>query len=144
MLKPTYFSTEGPCYLTDMPENATCVAQIDALDLSDVRDTVGDVTFGQLQGHWLKSKLAPEIPKPYERALWFQANMAISKAKREGWIKEVPHIPQTKSDDCDYDQELMARWFAKMDAADEEAADEEYRCLALLGRVALHETWPAS
>ena len=89
-----------------------CWTQIDPEFIQEVQQTLGNWTFGQLEKHWVKSAGESE-PNPFERALWFHANMATRKARENGWIHELPKIPDTAS--VGYDKEMVGRFFASMD-----------------------------
>ena len=64
--------------------------------MSDVQSILNrDVTFGKLEGHWLRSDGRVK-PPPFERVLWFQAKMATRKARKAGWILELQQIPEVQ------------------------------------------------
>ena len=94
-------------------KNSIYLAQGDPDMVGEVQDAIGDVTFGELEGKWLTSDGLGHPPNPFERALWFQAIMAIRKARKKGWIRELPQIPEPAA--TGYDKEMLARYFASMD-----------------------------
>lgn len=71
------------CLLQGRNTNESIFAQVHA--------TLAGLTFGSLEGRSLKSTYLPV--DPYKRLLYLHAKRAAFRAKDQGWITELPDIP---------------------------------------------------